>query len=73
MRLEDFRQYESESEKYLEVIYYCDNYRVYGDKLSRSQEDIDLMHKLYGSPTPELRQWAKDKLKDAYLRYWETI
>lgn len=57
-----------------EVIYYCDGYICSDEsKLYRPDYEIQEMHDKYGDPSPELRQRFKERLKEEYLKYWETI
>lgn len=48
------------------VIRYCDGSLV-------DPYAIKMIKIKYGDQSPRLRQFAKDKLKEAFLRYWETI
>ncbi len=49
-----------------ELIRYCDG-------LELEPWRVAYLQQTYGPPSPELRQMAKDRLKAAFMRYWETI
>ncbi len=68
--------------KYLRGINYCDMYigkqaKLDEDMKSKSWERMVIIDgdpfEEYGYPTQQLRQELKEKLKDEFLRFWETI
>lgn len=69
----NIQEWQEDKALYEEIILYCDNYVLDGQKLFRDEFEVERMRSTWGEPTPRLRQFAKDKLKEAFLRYWETI
>lgn len=53
-------------------IYYCDGYYD-DDNTYETKCTLQVMHEKYGDPSPELRQYFKERIKKEFLKYWETI
>lgn len=54
-----------------EGICYCDG--CYNNNSYESKYVLRAMHEKYGDPSPELRQYFKERIKEEFLKYWETI
>ena len=62
-------KYFHNKEEYLRIMRYCDG------TLDEFEKDMwgNVIRSEYGEPSPKLRKVAKERLKDAFLEYWETL